>query len=91
MINQSTCVLLACHAHGGSTQHAGEKTLDTVDILQSHLAPTECRRPIECLIFVDHFPQKSPEISGSFAENDLQLKASYGSSPPYNVNFISTW
>ena len=28
------------------------------------------------------FPQQSPAISGSFAKNDLQLKASYGSSPP---------
>jgi len=50
-------------------------------------AHTDCVKhtlwyPVQGGEFIGHFPQKNPILSGSFAKIDLQLKASYGSSPP---------
>ena len=47
-------------------------------------------RPVGCIFFAGYFPQKSSIISGSFEKKDLQLTASYASSPRYTYPRVIT-
>jgi len=48
---------------------------------QMHTRPHE-RRACDAITFMGQSPQRSPIISGSFAQRDQQLKTSYESLPP---------
>jgi len=64
-----------CHPvlHGRNDFLGSVNIQSCVKLSESHMYSTGWRKPIGCLIFIDRFPQKSPMISGSFAQRDLQL------------------
>ena len=86
----SACTILPCmykdlHQQDHTTKLHTHTHIHMHITLHAHLltACTWWQILTGCLIFIGHFPQKSPRISGSFAKIDFQLEASYASSPPY--------
>ena len=69
-----------CHYTHSATEHSHIVTTHH-GCVKVHVM-TGWRRLIGCVIFLGHFLQKRHILSDSLAKNDLQLKASYASSPP---------
>jgi len=72
--------------------HFVESTIPSTYI-QVHIykCTTGRRRPIGCLIFVGHFPQKSHKSSGSFAKMTCNLRYPMGLRHPVGIVDSTKW
>jgi len=84
-----TYMNVSCHIYVCVVSHSWKEAMSKASACAtSHGTRIQWLRPIGCLIFIGHSWQKSPIIIGSFARNDLQLRASYGSLPPCNASVL---
>jgi len=66
------CICVYIHIDIGILIIAKNTELNSLESM-CQMIDTGWRRHIGCHIFIGHFPQKSPVISGTFAANDLRL------------------
>jgi len=74
---------ICCHLYAYVCKYVFRYILFCIELPE--MRATGWRRIIGCLIFIVHFPQKSPVISESSAGNDLRLRHPMGLRHPVLV------